>query len=486
MKKIGLIFALLAALALSLCFPACKKNAGKLCVYKMDCVFDGANTLDCTLDFTYYNDTDTSVKELKFNIFPNAYRQGAKFSPVSVADTAKAFYDGVNYGGITINSVADKDGGVDFAVCGEDENILAVPLSSEVFPEDTAKITIKFTVKLAKVNHRLGITKNAVNLGNFYPILCAYDSDTGFYECVYYSSGDPFYSSVADYDITLTVPENYSVASSGKIKSAKTGGGTASARYVLEKARDFAFVLSDKFESVTGKSGNVTVDYYFYSDEKPEDNLAYAVKAVETFSKTFGACPYSRLSVVQTGFVEGGMEYPGLVYISDALEPAAFGEVIVHETAHQWWYAGVGNNQVKYGFLDEGLAEYSVVLFYEKHPEYGLTRDVMMKSAEQTYRTYCTVYDKLFGKVDTSMLRSLGEYASEYEYVNIAYIKACIMYDCLRQSVGDKRFFGGLEKYYSEYKYKIAEPQDLVGVFERLGADSNGFFDSFFTGKAII
>ena len=84
------------------------------------------------------------------------------------------------------------------------------------------------------------------------------------------------------------------------------------------------------------------------------------------------------------------------------------------------------------------------------------------------------------------MLRNLSEFPTEYEYVNIAYIKPCIMYDNLRTTVGDTRFFDGLKRYYNAYKYKIARPDDLVGAFEKIGADTNGFFQSFFEGKVII
>jgi aminopeptidase N len=94
--------------------------------------------------------------------------------------------------------------------------------------------------------------------------------------------------------------------------------------------------------------------------------------------------------------------------------------------------------------------------------------------------------DRLEGKVNTIMLRSLGNFATEYEYVNMAYIKPCIMYDYLRTTVGDQTFFKGLKKYYEEYAFKNATPYDIVGVYEKLGADANGFFESFYNGKAII
>jgi aminopeptidase N len=66
------------------------------------------------------------------------------------------------------------------------------------------------------------------------------------------------------------------------------------------------------------------------------------------------------------------MEYPALVMISDNIgEHISYEEVIVHEVAHQWWYSLVGNDQINYGFLDEGLTEYSTILFFENNPEYG-------------------------------------------------------------------------------------------------------------------
>ena len=101
------------------------------------------------------------------------------------------------------------------------------------------------------------------------------------------------------------------------------------------------------------------------------------------------------------------MEHPALVMISDNLEQSAYLEVVAHETAHQWWQGVVGNNEIEYGFLDEGLAEYSVVLFYENYPEYNLKRQDLIESSENTYKIFCTVSDKVFGKVNTVMKRSL-------------------------------------------------------------------------------
>ena len=434
---------------------------------------------------TFYNCYDNSFKILKFNLFGNAFRKDAKFSPVSAQHYSRAYYNGVDYGEMTINKVYSGDLDLEFSICGQDQNVLEVRLNEEIFPEESVTVIIDFELSIAKVLARTGVTNRAINLGNFYPILCAVD-ENGFYECLYYSVGDPFFSDCADYLVNFTCNSDYVVASSGALLEEKEQNGFKTSRYQAQNVRSFAMVLSKDFKVEQGSSCGVDVKYYYYDDQTPTESLDYALKSIAYFSKTFGEYPYKTYTVVQTGFLQGGMEYPTLVMISDSLEKAERGEVIVHETAHQWWQTVVGNNEIKYGFLDEGLAEYSVVLFYENHSEYGLTREQLIKISEQTFRVFCSVYDKVFGKIDTSMIRSLGEFTTEYEYVNVAYVKPCIMYDTLRKTTGDERFFKALKKYYAEYKFKNVQPEHLVGVFEKIGADSNGFFKSFFDGTAII
>lgn len=131
-------------------------------------------------------------------------------------------------------------------IAGLDENILTVALSESVFPDEQCSLEIVYTLELAKVNHRTGVTERAVNLANFYPQLCAYDN--GFYECEYYAAGDPFYSECADYSVKLVADSDYVVASSGKQTGERALGGNTERSYELQNARDFCFVMSKDFQ----------------------------------------------------------------------------------------------------------------------------------------------------------------------------------------------------------------------------------------------
>ncbi len=488
MKKTALLLSLILFICCGFTFSSCgcskdtTSNFYDICVTydETEKVLSGYETV------TFKNDSENAFNELKFNLFGNAFRKDAKFKPILSGQDLTAYYNGESYGKMEVSAVEFDGEKIAYSIGGEDENILIVKLKDTLYPEETVTVKIYFSLHLANVLSRTGYNDKTVNLGNFYPVLCAVENGA-FKECVYYAIGDPFYSEVADYKTSITVSSNLTVCSSGELINATEKGDKKTYSYTLKKARDFAFVLSSEFDLLTKTENGVTINYYYYNDLTPKDTLDISVKAIKTFSNAFINYPYKTYSLCQTGFIEGGMEYPCLSMISDALtDKAVIEEVAVHETAHQWWYSLVGNDEISHAFLDEGLTEYSVVLFYEKNPEYQVTRTELIGTAHKSYSTFCSIYDKIFGKKDTSMLRSLKEFSSSYEYVNIAYIKGALMFDYLRTAVGDTAFFNGLKKYATDYSYKIATPDSLVGVFEKIGANTNGFFKSWFNGEVIL
>ena len=438
---------------------------------------ESQRTLTAQCAVNYVNDgADTDC--IEFNLYGNAYRKDALYRPVADELTSQTYYQGTSYGDMQINAV---DGCESWEVCGEDENILRTQLGHTLKSGQSVQITIDYTLTLAVANHRTGVAEHAVNLGNFYPQACV-RADEGFYECVYYSDGDPFLSDCADYEVEITLPAGYAAATSGKLVS--ESGNTH--LYTLQNARDFAMVLSDEFKTATTDAGGTEVTYYYYDDEDAAAKLAAAGDSLAFFEEKFGEYIYPTFAVVQTGISAGGMEYPALAMINGELENSEAVYAIVHETAHQWWYAMAGSNQIENAWQDEGLAEYSALCFFEAHPDYGYTREGLLEAAKQSYRAYYTVYNQIFGNADTTMNRHLKDFVSDYEYVNIAYNKGVIMFDMLRQSLGDERFFGGLKDYFKASCGKIASPEDLMAAFRGTGVDTDGFFESFTEGKVVI
>lgn len=483
MKKTIIILTAAAAALVALPFSACKKSSGKtISEYVISATYNAEEgTLSGTEDFTFYNSTNNEITDLQFNLWGNAFRQDAAFKPVSDALSSKAYYDGASYGGESVEKV---EGCASWEIGGDDQNILNVVLNSPVYPEQTVKVSITYTLDLAKVNHRTGITADTVNLGNFYPVLCAY-SQEGFLTAPYYSNGDPFVSDCANYDVSLSLPRGYTAATSGKEVSSSTAGDVVTTRYELKNARDFAAVLSDKFKTVKRNAGGCEVTLYYCGDAEPVRQADAACESLEYYSRTFGSYAYPTLSVVLTPLYVSGMEYPALTMINSALDEIDAVYTIAHENAHQWWYAMVGNDQVNCGWQDEGLAEYSTVCFFENYPAYGITRTSALGTAIKSYRAYYSVYNQIFGKADTTMTRNLGDFASEYEYVNIAYNKGLLMFEAARTAMGDKKFFEATRSYFENNRFKIASPEELVSHFSARH-DVEGLFMSYIDGKVVI
>lgn len=484
MKKIIslllILCAALSALSLSACAPSDEGNANK---YDIFVIYDEENrTLTGTVELNYLNTTDNELNDLKFNLFGNAYREGALYQPIAQTYQTSAYYAGKSYGGMEITNVENCAG---WTVSGEDENILVVNLTAPLYPEERVGVKISYTLTLAQVNHRTGVTRNAVNLGNFYPILCAYSRD-GFVECPYYELGDPFVSDCADYTVTIDMPSGYIAATSGQKTDESAAAGRVKCTYTLQNARDFAMVLSDKFQVISEDVNGVTVSYYHISDSNAQVSLSAAADSLKFFSETFGQYIYPTLSVVQTDFCYGGMEYPALTMIASGLDSDSGVYTIVHENAHQWWYAMVGSDQLNCAWQDEGLAEYSTLMFFEKNTSYGFTRTGLIGTATKSYRAYFSVLGQLNGSVDTSMSRRLDQFAGEYEYINVTYNKGLLLFEALRVSLGDDNFNNGLRRYFEEYCGKIADADDLCGSFISSGTDVEGFFASFIEGKIII
>ena len=488
LKKLFLCLLILPIFAIIGCHDASINKASKNAnTYTMDITYNEDYTLNIEEKLEYKNRSETKLENLKFHLYPRSFRQGAKSSVVSALNYSKCYYKGNSYGDINIESVAVKNTEQEINIIGNDEDILCVNFEDGLNPEDTTIINIKFSVILPNINHRFGYGEDTINIANFYPIACVYEN--GQYDISsYHYNGDPFYSEIANYNITLHVPEQYTIATTGNANIPINDNGINTYHINAPAVRDYAIVLSDKFNIVSGKINNTDVNYYYYKNKYPNESLKASMQSIETFNKLFGKYPYDVINIVETNFVHGGMEYPNLVYISDAVDVQSdYINVIVHEIAHQWWYGLVGNNENQYGWLDEGLTEYSTLLFYEENSEYGVDTQELIKNNINSFATFVEVYKKVFNEADTTMNRSLDKYNNESEYVYIAYVKGMLLFDNLRELLGKEKFIKGLRQYYNDFSFKIATPDGLINSFEKSSKmDLRNFFDSWMNGKVQI
>lgn len=452
--------------------------------YKISAVYDEQNgSVSADMNLSYVNATDTTLGEVCMHLYPSAFRQDARFFATPKDKFDLVYPKGISYGGIEIKSVSLNGKKANFSITGDDENILAVKLDSELFPDERVEIGVEFVSTLPTAKHRFGRYNGIANLGNWYPVACVYD-DGGFNTEPYYDLGDPFYSDCADYEVKIAVNKSLVVAgSSAGVR--RESNNLAEYIFTGKKLRDFALCIGE-FNCLKTVADGVEINYFYPKNnelERDKTALNTAVDAIKTYCQLFGKYPYKTYSVVRTEFFHGGMEYAGLSLLSSDLNPSLFTDALIHETAHQWWYGVVGNDQVNHAWLDESLTEYSTGLFYEKNARYGVDSNKRLADSLASYIVY---FDKtLPAKKCDIMNRSLAQFNGETEYAFCSYVKGQLMLTDLRKIVGDERFFLSLKNYYSAYAYKTATPDDLIGIFEKTCAKPlKDYFYSWLDGKA--
>ncbi|MGN1227098.1 MAG: M1 family metallopeptidase [Christensenellales bacterium] len=489
LSKIICLFFFVSIIVCGCSFSGLNKYNTNLTDYNIKLEFyDENKTISGEETVNYINSTDIVLNQVDFHLYPNAFKnQDGEHKTVSDFNFNRAYPNGFSSGYINIESVKIKNADATYNYVESENTILQVKLNDKLYPNERVEIFISFSIKVPNVNHRFGYGYNTVNLGNFYPIACIYENG-GFVHDGYHYNGDPFYSEMANYNVEITFPQEYQIASTGECVNSCNRDNRTTNIYKAIVVRDFAIVLSNKFNIQKNVYNDIKIHYMYYNDDNPAKTLTLIEDALKTFNNLIGKYPYSTLTVVQSNFIQGGMEYPNLVLISDEVEiEHEYFNVIVHEIAHQWFYNIIGNNEVSEAWLDEGLTEYVTAMFYDLNEGYGTTYDEIVANMLNSYLLFVEVYEDVFGELDTSMNRRLDEFGSEYEYTYMVYVKSVLMLDDLRDLIGDANFCYGLKTYYENNKFKVATKEHFIRDFSKVSSmDIKGFVNSWVEGKVKI
>lgn len=450
---------------------ASKENIGNLNDYTIDVIFDDENKrLMCNQTINYINNTGENLESIYFHIYPNAF-SNEEFAPFEKSEMKIAYPNGFNEGYIDIQNVLTNGNKLKYKVEGEKEDILEIKLEKELKPKEEVSIDMKYNIKLPNSVGRFGYGDSTVNVTNWFPIACVYD-DRGWNTKSYEMIGDPFYSEISNFDVTILAPKNYKIGSTGKVIESKNDDKRAMHIIEADNVRDFAFVLSNKFDVDKGSINNVEISTYNLDEKFSEFATTVAKDSIKIFSDIFGKYPYDTYSVIASDFYIGGMEYPTLSMIDQSLytEENRFllEYVIAHETAHQWWYSAIGNDEISEPWLDEALTEYSTILYFEK--KYGEeVANKLIKGMEIQTRQYST----------KDMFKSTTQYKDSMDYSLNVYTKGAVVFHKIRKEVGDEVFFGTLKEYYETYLFKNVKGSQFVELWKDQGVDLNEIISKY-------
>ncbi|NLC08173.1 MAG: hypothetical protein GX755_09465 [Syntrophomonadaceae bacterium] len=368
------------------------------------------------------NDQALPYQELYFHLYPNAF-QDSQLTPAPPA----AYRAGFSPGGMDLTEVRVEGMPVKTEVNG---TLLKIWLPRPLLTGQSTTVEISFSVTIPQAAYRFGHFNGVTMLSNWYPILAVRDG-AGWHLDPYSRLGDPFYSQVSDYEVTILLPADQVVAATGWVE-AETAVSPAKKRIRLraQQVRDFALVTSADFRVIFEPVNGVTVYSYYLPGHESGGELALqaAKRTLQYYNRTLCPYPYPQFSVIEVP-MEGfeGMEYPMLAYLNSRYYTSKFSvrdwePLVAHEVAHQWWYGLVGSDQYREAWLDEGLAVWLAEQYLrDQYGQAGYQRNSSrLKKATS------------LGPI----LRPLGEYTDREEYYALAYYGGSLFWEELEGELG--------------------------------------------------
>jgi len=201
------------------------------------------------------------------------------------------------------------------------------------------------------IDDRTATVGDAVRMGTFLPLL-AWEPGVGWArEPPTSGFAETVTSPIADYEVSIDVPEGFEVLATGRMD----GGGTWRATAVRDFAASVGRFRTARARVDVGEPVDVIVGVHEGVDQAPEEFLRQVVSALRRFSFVYGAYAWPTLTVAVTPELGGGIEFPTHLMLG----PSTLGRTTTHEVAHMWFYALVGNDQARDPWLDEGLASWA-------------------------------------------------------------------------------------------------------------------------------
>jgi len=308
-----------------------------------------------------------------------------------------------------------------------------------------------------------GYTERQTNLVDWYPFVAPYIPGKGWiaHPAGYY--GEHLVYDIADYEVSIRFSEpnpNLVIAASAP---ANQDGDWF--RYSHPAARNFVWSVSPYYQVLSAEVGDVDIASYAFAGQEAANQavLQTTAQALGLYSKIYGPYPRPMLSVVEADFLDG-MEYDGLYFLSKGfynLYTGTPGEYLIaiaaHETAHQWWYALVGNDQALEPWLDEALSTYSERLYYEN----------LSPEALDWWWTYRVNYYNPRGWVNNSIYNPQGEVEAYRAYRDAVYLNGAVFLEELRKLIGDQSFFAFLKEYVQQYSLKQSTAESFFSLLNQ-------------------
>ncbi len=436
-------------------------------VYHLDLqLSEEMTTVNGRLQVRYTNQETVPLDTVYFHLYPNLL--GGNCAVADLTVNGKPASPGYEY----------------------DQTILAVPMAVPLQPGEQTVIGMDFeTAVPTQLDRNYGVlayAEDVLALAHFYPVISTYDN-TGWNLQPAPEAGDVTYADTSFYLVRVTAPANQVIVASGIEMERDTADNRQTIAYAAGPMRDFYLAASPDYIPASAAVGATTINSY--APATLQDGAAVvldtAVAALDIYGRRFGTYPFTELDLVNTPTLALGIEYPGMIAITDRIYnpddtigsvPATvyIESTTAHEVGHQWFYSVVGNDQLDEPWLDESVVQYITWLYFRDR--YGDA------TAEEFYQSFQNRWNRI-EQADIP----IGLPVSAYEgaaYSGIIYGRGPIFVNELAQAMGEETFDAFLQNYFIQYQWQIANTKDFQMLAEKqCNCDLSELFDAWVYAK---
>jgi len=466
---------------------------------------DKKHFLDAYEEITYTNNSPDTLNYLYLHLWPNAYKNDhTPFARQLDINGNTSFYYSKPADKGYIDSLQFMVDGqyTDYNNTDNAPDIARLELHKPLLPGHKIVITTPFRVKIPKVFSRMGHTRQAYYISQWFPKPAVYDSK-GWHPISYLDQGE-FISEYGSYDVSITLPENYVLLASGNCMDEKENLWLDSLSKLPLPTKKIAFNAphidsippsSPFLKTVHFHEDNIH-DFAWFADKRwlvrkdtvhsPGNNqlvtawvafmpsyrqqwesaTEYLKETVKHYGKWVGPYQYKTIKAVLGDLrAGGGMEYPTITVI-DKASSAALRSVLVHEAGHNWFYGMLGSNERDHAWMDEGINT-----FYEQKTTRDLAKDTSATKASSGKKrktgAESTIY---FERAATHNDQAIDQTSANFEKLNYGidvYYKTALALNWLEKYMGDTAFEQGMHDYYDTWHFHHPYPDDLRVCLQR-------------------
>ncbi len=486
-------------------------------------VFEQENKLVASEILTYTNNSPDTLNVLYFHLYQNAFNKGSYLDQLYKANKIKnSFGQHLAAGdGIRVSDVKVNGRPVKYSI---DNTILKIELSEQLLPGKQLQFSTDFTTYWddGTIRRRMQMYKAwdfmHYNGVHWYPRIAVYDHKKGWDTDQHLNK--ELYGDYGSFDVALDFASNYVVEATGLLQNKtevlpdtllsklqlkqyfkKPWNEKPSIitpyipterktwKYHADFVHDFAFTADPSyrydFSEVYGVQCVVCVQEPHASGWK--NGAEYLAKIIKTLSDEFGMYEYPKMVAADAN---DGMEYP-MITLDGGRDPGYRG-LLVHESAHNWFYGMVGNNETYRAALDEGFTQYATAVGLEKIDGPAMVETKDKRKYVSKRKKENLVFDRNFLSRYTSEIlngndKTLNTHSNDFEGglahengYGLVYHKTASMLLNLKYVLGDALFENAMKHYVEKWKFAHPYFDDFrESIIEYTHVDLNWFFDQW-------